>query len=64
MKPQVILYTATSLDGRTTGFSVDMPPLRVRQRLFLAPNGCAGIRRKEWDVTIQGCGACHRNPKR
>lgn len=24
MKPKVILYTAISLDGRTTGFSVDM----------------------------------------
>jgi hypothetical protein len=24
MKPKVILYTAMSLDGRTTGFSVDM----------------------------------------
>ena len=24
MKPKVILYTATSLDGRTTGFAVDM----------------------------------------
>lgn len=24
MKPKVILYTATSLDGQTTGFSVDM----------------------------------------
>ena len=24
MKPKVLLYTATSLDGRTTGFSVDM----------------------------------------